>query len=266
MKKIMLDAGHFSNYNKSPIYEKYSEGNMTWKLQKYLKEELEKYNFEVDTTRKNRDSDLALYSRGYKAKGYDLFLSLHSNAADASSVDRIVIIKGFDNKDDTLAKKLASTIEEVMQVKQASQIFTKTWKNDEYFGVLRGARAAGVKDRYILEHSFHTNYYAAMWLSKDENLKELARAEAITIAKYFGNYKDADFKNGSYNKVARVKCNKSLNVRGNRPSLDGELAPVIDSIQNGKLVTLGYVFNNWGSVYYDNKHGFVNCDYLELIE
>ena len=35
--KIMLDAGHYSYYNQSCVYKNYYEGNMTWKLCKFLK-------------------------------------------------------------------------------------------------------------------------------------------------------------------------------------------------------------------------------------
>ena len=30
--KIMIDSGHYTNYNQSKVYKKYYEGNMTWKL------------------------------------------------------------------------------------------------------------------------------------------------------------------------------------------------------------------------------------------
>ena len=85
--KIMLDAGHYTNYNQSKVFKSYYEGNMVWKLQSYLKKELEEYGFTVSTTRTNRDKDKALYDRGYMAKGYDVFLSLHSNACDNETVD-----------------------------------------------------------------------------------------------------------------------------------------------------------------------------------
>lgn len=271
--KVMLDAGHYSYYNQSNVFKTYYEGNMAWKLQRFLKEELEKYDFEVDTTRTNRDKDLALYERGFKAKGYDLFLSLHSNACETETVDRVVIIKSYTNNDDTLAKALALCIEDVMQLRSAYEIYTRRKSNgDNWYGVIRGATSAGVKHCYILEHSFHTNLNAAKWLSNDDNLKKLAQAEAKVIANFFGKKLKTEpakttFNPGPVNKVVKVVCEKSLNVRGNIPDLTGELAPKIDSIQKGKRVTLVYVYdNNWGLICYDNKHGFVNVKYLDLIE
>lgn len=262
--KIMIDAGHYSYYNQSNVYKRYYEGNMTWTLCEYLKEELEKYGFTVDTTRKSRDKDLDLYSRGYKAKGYDLFISLHSNACDSESVDRVVIIKGFD-QDNILAEKLAYAIQSVMPINQKYQIYTKRKSNgDCWYGVLRGARAAKVDNRFIIEHGFHTNTNTAKWLFDNDNLKLLAKVEADAIAEYYGVKPKIEDRKG-YNCLARVICKDTLNVRDNRPYTDGELGDIIDTLSNKDIVILGYVYNGWGSIYYNGKIGFVNVKYLEVI-
>lgn len=52
--------------------------------------------------------------------------------------------------------------------------------------MLRGARAAGLSDYYILEHSFHTNRKATEWLLDDSNLRKLAEAECRVIAEHYG--------------------------------------------------------------------------------
>ena len=101
--KIMIDAGHYTKYNQW-AYKSYYEGDMTFKLQTYLKTELESYGFYVGVTKTSVAQDLSLSARGQKAKGYDLFLSLHSNACSTPSVKRVVIIKGYD-QGDTLAAK-----------------------------------------------------------------------------------------------------------------------------------------------------------------
>ena len=95
MAKICLDAGHYGKYNQSPCNKAYFESEAMWKLTEYLKEELLTYdNVHVVTTRKEQDKDLAVYSRGQKAKGYDLFISNHSNAVGTGineSVDYVVV-------------------------------------------------------------------------------------------------------------------------------------------------------------------------------
>ena len=150
-KKILLDAGHFSGYNQSNVYKAYYEGDAMWTLQGLLKKELEAYGFIVSTTRTSRDKDVAVYDRGAMAKGYDMFISLHSNACDNESVDRVVIIKGYDQPD-ALPNKFGEELSKVMGIKQKHQIMVK--KNNsggEYYGVLRGAKAVGVANRFLIE-------------------------------------------------------------------------------------------------------------------
>ena len=195
--KIMLDAGHYGKQNLSPCdtNPKYYESDMTWKLHLYLKSELEQYGFTVGTTRSDKCKDLEVYQRGQKSKGYDLFLSLHSNAAGsyvASGVDRPVIIypvKGTDEQR-LFAGLIGSTIRDVMQTKQSYQIYTREYPNrpdQDYYGVIRGAVAAGCNMAFILEHGFHTDPSCTKWLLDDDNLKRMAVVEAQTISNYYKN-------------------------------------------------------------------------------
>ncbi len=129
-----------------------------------------------------------VYARGAAARGCDVFLSLHSNACDTESVDYPVVYRAYDNLNDadTLARALALSIGQLMRTRQQGR--TATRRNNtggEYYGVLRGARAAGVPVYLLVEHSFHTNTAAAKWLSVDENLNRLAEAEADLLAGYF---------------------------------------------------------------------------------
>ena len=77
---IMLDAGHYGDYNRSPCVPAYYESHMTWKLHLLLKRELEAYGVAVRTTRADQTKYLEVYERGRLAKGCDMFVSLHSNA------------------------------------------------------------------------------------------------------------------------------------------------------------------------------------------
>lgn len=188
--KIMLDAGHYGKYNQSPVVPAYWESEMTWKLHLFLKEELERYGFTVLTTREKQEVDLPVYDRGLSAKGCDLFLSLHSNAAPTESVDRVMVYRAFDNLNDAeiLAGRLSAAIAELMGV-SAGYVSTResdTYPGTEYYGVLRGARKVNVPLYYIIEHSFHTNRKATEWLLADGNLRRLAVLEAGIIAGYYG--------------------------------------------------------------------------------
>ena len=191
MIKICLDAGHYGKYNQSPCNKVYYESEAMWKLTEYLKAELLEYkDCHVVTTRKEQEKDLALYSRGKKAKGYDLFISNHSNAVAKGiddKVDYVVVYRGYKNDSEELGIKLANAISKTMGVKQTPRTNTrKSEKGEwEYYGVLRGADDADCPLFYIVENSFHTNTKSTEWLLNDENLKKLAKVQAETIAEYF---------------------------------------------------------------------------------
>lgn len=188
MAKICLDAGHYGKYNRSPANKAYYESDMTWKLHLLLKKHLEQYGIEVILTRKNQKTDLGLSARGKTSKGCDLFVSIHSNATGSTvneSADYPMVIVPLDGSADKLGNLLADCITNVMGTKQKGRIYKREGKNGEYYGVIRGAVAVGTPG-IILEHSFHTNTRSTNWLLNDDNLDELAKAEAKVIAEYFG--------------------------------------------------------------------------------
>lgn len=202
MFKILLDAGHYGKYNPYNVLLptiRYSEAQMAWTLQGLLKTELEAYGIEVCTTRTDQNTDLKVAERGKMAAGYDLLVSLHSNACEDASVSRAVVccyqdIDWTDIDDISVAvgKVLGQTVKEVMglpsyqifQLKANTDRDKNGVKDDEYYGILYGARLVGVP-AVIVEHSFHTNKMSAKWLSNSENLKALAKAEAAAIAGFY---------------------------------------------------------------------------------
>ena len=189
MIKICLDAGHYGKYNQSPAVPEYYESDIVWKLHLKLKTYLEELGIEVYTTRKDQNEKLGLTARGKKAKGCDLFLSMHSNAVSDKvneTVDYPVAFVPINGSADKLGKLLAECVEQVMNTKQTSRSMSKKSEkgNWDYYSVLQGATEVGVPG-IILEHSFHTNTKATKWLMKDSNLDKLAKAEAEVIDKYF---------------------------------------------------------------------------------
>ena len=202
-KRICLDAGHYGKRNQSPALKEYYESEAMWELHLLLKAELEKWGFTVVTTRKDQTKDLALHSRGALSKMSDLFLSLHSNAVvsgisettDHIAVYHLVADDGAkcDDVSKAFAEKIAPVIAETMGVDKYKILTRKSDKdknedgvlNDNYYGVLHGARCVGTPG-LILEHSFHTNTKATKWLLNQDNLQRLAEAEAACIAEFFG--------------------------------------------------------------------------------
>lgn len=237
--KICLDPGHYSNQYNTPdfscytdytcdyIYDdgtvgdtflsQYYESAMSWKLHIYLSYELEKYGFQVETTRHYLKDDLAVQTRGQTAIGCDLFLSLHSNAASISDATQPIAIVNYDentpitlsegddadldreliNVSQEIGKILAVTVSDTMNksdidistgvIWSRTGEFRTTVENYEWYGVLGGCRGVNVPG-ILLEHSYHTNPTAVSWLSKEDNLKALAKAEAAALAEYYGYY------------------------------------------------------------------------------
>ena len=176
-----------------------------WKLHLLMKEELEAWGITVKQTRTDQTKDLDVTDRGRAAKGSDLLLSLHSNAVGSGvneSIDYPVVYHlaedagtDADDRSKLLAEHLAPSIASAMGTKQDGRVATRLAKtdknkdgvlNDNYYGVLNGARQVNVP-ALIVEHSFHTNTSATNWLLQDENLRYLAQVEATQIASvYFG--------------------------------------------------------------------------------
>ncbi|MDE5570120.1 MAG: N-acetylmuramoyl-L-alanine amidase, partial [Ruminococcus sp.] len=173
--KIMIDPGHYSYYNQSPVYAPYWESVMTWKLSNYLQEELQAVGIHADLTKDSLDEDPSLNDRGFSSKGYDFFISIHSNAGAASYVDQPLAIIYQDlpwtTIDDTsreMGELLAVTVSDVIETNQKGITYqrkgTEDWDrngimDDEWYSVLFGSRYVGTPG-ILLEHSFHTNYRA----------------------------------------------------------------------------------------------------------
>ena len=198
--KIILDPGHDkAKYNRG-AHPDYWEGAQMWRLYEILRPKLEKAGFIVGGTKTKCDQSLSVTKRGRMAKGYDVLISLHSNACDSPSVDRPVGIYFVDDDcgeiDDiskNLAIRLSEAVQEAMDTSKAQWYSRKSSydrdrdgrKNDDYYGVLYGAHQVGVP-AIILENSFHTNRRAAEWLLKDENLSHLADKLTAALMDFYG--------------------------------------------------------------------------------
>ena len=253
MAKVCLDAGHYGNYNRSPVVPGYYESVRMWKLTELLAAELTARGIHVVKTRTNQKSDLALTARGRKAAGCDLFISLHSNAASSESVDYPLAIVPLNGSGTTIGAKLADCVCSVMGTAQKGRTTTKRGSNGDYYGVIRGAVSVGVPG-IILEHSFHTNRKATEWLMSDANLARLAKAEAECIAAYLGVETAPVEKDYRY----RVRVTiKNLNLRsgpGTNYASKGYIKPGVYRIksENGIWLEL-YSGSGWISSKYATK-------------
>lgn len=199
--RVLLDPGHDkAKYNQGAA-PGYWEGAQMWRLYQFLRPALEARGFIVAGTKSKCDQAVTVTTRGRMARGYDVFISLHSNACADPAVDRPVGIYfvddncgPIDEESKDLAKLLSQVVAVTMDTRGAAQQYSQKSsrdrdgdgkKNDDYYGMLYGAHQAGTPG-VILEHSFHTNEQAALWLLSDANLRRLAEAEADALAEYYG--------------------------------------------------------------------------------
>ncbi len=282
--KVCLDAGHYGNYNAGAV-KGYYESVRMWKLTELLAQELTSRGITVIKTRTNQKTDLALISRGKKAKGCDLFVSLHSNGASAASVDYPLGIVFRDNartdldeRSEDIGLKLAKVVQSVMGTAQSARTMTKASgsdrdgngiRDDEYYGALEGARQVKVPG-VILEHSFHTNPKAAAWLMVDANLKKLAKAEAECIAEWLEatvvpagqTLQVAQRKSAAYHKA--YKTTAALNMRTGA----GTGFEIIATLKQGSTFRCSGLYNVNGTTVWlfgeaDGKKGYCSKAYLK---
>lgn len=282
--QVCLDAGHYGNYNAGAV-KGYYESVRMWKLTELLAQELTSRGITVIKTRSNQKSDLSLISRGKKAKGCDLAVSMHSNGASQKSVDYPAGLVFRDNARTDLDERsaeiglaLAKVVQNVMGTTQSARTMTKASssdrdgngiRDDEYYGFLEGARQVKVPG-VILEHSFHTNPKAAAWLMSDANLAKLAKAEADCIAEWLeGTAKPvtqtlqvAQRKSATFNKA--YKTTADLNMRAGA----GTDFPVLTTLPQGATFRCYGFYNVEGSTVWlygvaAGKKGYCSKAYLK---
>lgn len=195
MIRILVDPGHAWNGNPYPTQKGYYEGTQMWRLAQFLQPELEKRGFYVKNTRPNLRDFHDVADRGKMAKGFDLVVSLHSNApgsANDTKTTGTVIIYTLETPEivplaNDMGKRISNLMDHHYRGSIVMQSTSRVGKNRN--SVLRNAMAVGCKAGLLVEHGFHTNAKDASFLAKDENLKKVAIAEAEAIANFYNNDK-----------------------------------------------------------------------------
>ena len=188
MLKIMLDPGHGQYGNQSPLDKTFYEGTNNYKFALVLKDALLAYEgVEVYMTRNSIADDPSLADRGKMAvtKGCDVFLSIHSNAASATSaygVEGYYSVK-TPNAYNLLAG-LCHAAKDNLPTPKIRRVVTKTSNGADYYGVLRNSE--GVKYSMLIEQGFHTNAGELACIRKDEWRKKVAKQQAKVFADFFG--------------------------------------------------------------------------------
>ena len=185
MAKIVVDAGHGQGDNVG--VGSYREGTQMWYLAQYLQQELVKRGHTVVNTRPLITNEPSLSTRGAMAKGFDIFMSLHSNANSSPTLRGAIIYDSVADLYDNIEQDLVATIAEVMGTpnKGIKNRESNVTPDTDYYGVLRSAVRVGCNNAMLIEHGYHTNPEDANWLMSHDNLRKLAIAEADVITKYY---------------------------------------------------------------------------------
>ena len=72
------------------------------------------------------------------------------------------------------------------------------------------------------------------------------------------------FKNGVYNRKARVTAGDGLNVRAGRPG-STSYSKKLGVLKKDEVIVVKYCLNNWFGVIYKGKQGFICGKYIELL-
>ncbi|MCL2436475.1 MAG: LysM peptidoglycan-binding domain-containing protein [Clostridiales bacterium] len=188
MATIVIDPGHYAGYNPGICYG-YNEGTTMLTLAKYLGERLQAMGADVTYTRTTNDQNPTLAQRGSAVPGADLFISLHSDASDNPNMRGVT---SYYSVQQPASEPFAAEIGRAAAGAMGNSFngtfarMSETTPGVDFYGVIRTAVEAGVKNAFLIEHGYHTNYADCLVLSDPAALRRIADAEAEAIARHFG--------------------------------------------------------------------------------
>lgn len=177
--KVLIDPGHApGNVNKGPTG--YFEFDGMWKLSVYLKTALNRCGIEAFFTRAV-DKDKSLTDRGNLAKGYDVFISEHSNAANtiARGVECFYSLKRL--KDKEYATQMSKEISLLMGNNDRGAKTKLSDTGADFYAVIRSAAETDCKHIFLVENGFHDNPTDEAFLKINANLEKIAEIQARNI-------------------------------------------------------------------------------------
>lgn len=181
--KILLDAGHGAGTAHNRGATCYNEGDNNYHYSLVLKEELENYkNAKVDLTRNKITDNPSLAERSRIGNGYNLFLSLHSNAISGNNTVRgTEVWDSVEKPNKVLAKAICDATAELFQHNNRGIKYREGQPGWNWYGVLR---LNGAKSAMILENGFHTNHSDCKFFK--DNHKKIAEVQSFVIANHYG--------------------------------------------------------------------------------
>ena len=182
--KVMIDPGHgHTNVNQGAFG--YYEWFTVWLISQELKKELERNGIYVEYTTTPFES-LGVVYRGQRAKGFDLFISEHTNASDNPDVRgvstyRSLLLPGNASTAELIASRVSSLMG-TRNLGAKTRRSTNYPTRQDYYGVIYGAaQLAKCPHVYLCETGYHTNLQDVSFLINANNLKKIALEQAAVI-------------------------------------------------------------------------------------
>lgn len=189
--KILLDPGHGQGraHNRGFLHGD-NEGDVNYNYSTILRRALESRGFVVGTTRPTIGDNPSLDERGAMGQGYDLLLSLHSNAMGTpnSGVRGTEIWDSVQKPNRVLAEALCKAISDALNIPNRGVKYRKQDDGRDWYGVLRASKA---KSAMLVEHFFHDNAadVSAWWRS----YKQVAEVTADVLAAFYHQSSDKEY-------------------------------------------------------------------------
>ena len=179
--KVLIDPGHGpGNRNKGP--NGYYEHEGMWSLSVHLRDILCSYDGITASLTRRRDEDPALDVRGGMTRGYDLFISQHSNASSNDAARGVECFYSSNQPNNAyIAAVLALEVSKLMGNPNRGAKIKLGANGRDYFGVIRSAAAAGCPHVFLMENGFHDNPLDEAFLLDDNNLRAIALKQAYVI-------------------------------------------------------------------------------------
>lgn len=269
--KVRVDPGHFGRYtNQSPVDPTYYESATVWVLGNYVADELRKLGVQADLSRNNINENPGLIERGEKSKGYDLFVSIHTNATGNSQGSDVanfpVCYSQVSGASTEIGNRIGKALMPLFNASKYECYSVENANHQDWYGVLRGAASVGTKG-VIIEHGFHTCPANVALLKQDSFLHLLAQTDARVIYEYLGGQVVVNPSSTMlYGVVTGVPSGDVLNVRTG-PGASYDRLKAYPALGNGNQIDVVGRDDNqkWLYVRIAGQYfGWVNANYVKI--
>ena len=263
MAKIILDPGHVEGYNKGAV-SGYYEGTAMYHYAHLLADKLRAAGMEVGVTRTKITDNPSLTARGKQAKGADMLVSLHSNAASSASANGVTVFYSIKRGGDkvhaaALSEGLAGLINGGTRDRGANT--RKGRGGGEPSPVIQAAVAAGCPHVFLIEHGFHSNKKECTWLMQPANMEAMATLECGLLCDILG----VKASGGTAQEPASMG-QKMVNTPGDTLNVRDEAnakGTKLGELAHGSTVEVyGLADNGWALIQQGSLRGWVNGKYL----